>query len=148
MMCFLDRNLAAEDPLFQEPSMLRSVKKMDDLILGWPCNWDDSTKSDELSRIAVKSYMHTPLCAAAALNFMHMLQYLFANGAMIDAICSLRSVVDPFLRALWQMLYVYLSPLELTLMSTVQSSHHLAHPSQLLHCAIPNLWHASLKIQK
>jgi ankyrin repeat protein len=63
--------------------------------------WESPENAGEVSRYwSVVFTTASPLCAAAACNFEHVLRFLLVNEALVDGIPSLHFIGNPLLRAI------------------------------------------------
>lgn len=78
---------------------MESVRKVADLFLRLQCTWE--SVKDTHDDFRHYSYVITnPLCAAAALNFEHVVRFVLENRAMVDGVPSFHFLGNPLIRAL------------------------------------------------
>ena len=101
LMCFWNGHMLQHNVPAKGSNVMSSIKSVADMFLRLQSAWESPENADNVSRYTGGvDLTASPLCAAAAFNFEHILRFLLANGAWVDGIPSLQFAGNPLFRAL------------------------------------------------
>jgi len=100
LMCFWNGHLAQHNISANGSNVTNSVR-VGNMFLRLQRVWESPENTGGASRYHDGIFVTTsPLCTAASFGFEHAMQFLLANGALVDGIPSLSFLGNPLLRVL------------------------------------------------
>jgi hypothetical protein len=101
LMCFWNGHMMQHIVPEKESKETNSIKRVTNMFLRLQSAWENPENASDVSQYRGGSFAAaSPLCAAAAFNFEHVMRFLLAHGALVDGIPSLHFLGAPLLRAL------------------------------------------------
>ena len=102
LMCFWNGHMMQHNvPEKGSNVMKSSLQRVSNMFLHLQGTWENLKNAGGVSQYRGCGFATvSPLCAAAAFNFEHVMRFLLAHGALVDGIPSLYYMGNPLLQAL------------------------------------------------
>jgi hypothetical protein len=102
LMCFWNGHMMQHNVPEKGSNVIKSsLQRVANMFVHLQRTWENPKNAGCVSQYRGRGFATvSPLCAAAAFNFEHVMRFLLAHGALVDGIPSLYYIGNPLLQAL------------------------------------------------